>query len=460
MKLIKTIKDVINEQSRFDVLYNKMVNPGENQGGVNPRGLMNFKTLKDIIFADPTTKAPENFDIDGANSNEMNKVKVGKYAQWLLKNFINPKKSELNISDDTNPESVEYKKAIEEYKRLFLEDLYKTTDDLKKFEKAKPYLPQDQRDINKFTPATLFDLLKDFEIPEKKQGEIEKKEAKKSREGFNHAGGEVIFEGSDWTVIKISDKGAKGKDAAIWYGGFHEYDNGESRWCTSSPGLNYFETYMKNGPLYVIFPNNDNGKVGKKTGLPKERYQFHFNSNQFMDRDDRQIDLIKYLNGSMSELKELFKSEFTQGLVSNANKVEIVYPEGSGAKFMMLYGFDELFKNLPKTISGLYVSSKKDDLPKFDVPDSIGDFDNLEQLLLQNIIKSLPESIGNLKKLKLLSLPGNTELLKLPESISELPDLKILNLMGKNPNLEIPKSITDKMFSDNNQLFYNKALKL
>ena len=46
-------------------------------------------------------------------------------------------------------------------------------------------------------------------------------------------------------MIRISDKGEVGKDAAVYYGGFHEYDLGETRWCTSSPGLNWFENYIK-----------------------------------------------------------------------------------------------------------------------------------------------------------------------------------------------------------------------
>ena len=178
---------------------------------------------------------------------------------------------------------------------------------------------------------------------------MEKKEAKKSRQGFNHAGGEIIYEGPTWTMIKISDQGQVGKDAAIWYGGFHEYDLGETRWCTSSPGLTYFNGYIKDGPLYVVFPNDDKGQVGKKTGLPVERYQFHFPSSQFMDRHDKQLNLVELLNGPMSELKEFFKPEFAKGLVTKGgDKVEINYPNDSAGKFVALYGFDELFDSMPK----------------------------------------------------------------------------------------------------------------
>ena len=102
---------------------------------------MDFETLKTIIFADPTTKTSENFNIEGASINDMENVKVGKYVQWLLKHFSSPKQNELDLPENLPMDfaSREFKSAIAEYRRLFMEDLYKTTDDLKKFERAKQY---------------------------------------------------------------------------------------------------------------------------------------------------------------------------------------------------------------------------------------------------------------------------------------------------------------------------------
>lgn len=459
MKITSLLSKLILEQSRFQVLYDKMVKPSSKaiEKDKRAKGLMDFDTLKTIIFADPTTKAPENFDIEGASDKDMDKVKVGKYSQWLLKNFISPKQNELELPNDfdfqTNQR--EFKNAMVEFRRLFMEDLYKTTDDLKKFERAKQYLPQDQRDINKFTPRTLFDTLKDFQIPEKKRAELEKKEAKKSREGFNHAGGEILYEGPNWTLIKIEDQGQVGKDAAIWYGGFHEYDKGESRWCTSSPGLTYFNGYIKDGPLYVVFPNDDKGQVGSKTGLPQERYQFHFPSSQFMDRHDRQINLVEYLNGPMSELKDFFKPEFAKGLVTKGtNKVEINYPESSAGKFIALYGFDELFESLPDNIEHLLINNKSKEDIALDVPESLGRFRQCTALLFQNLIKSLPESIGNMKNLNFLAIPGNKHLASLPESIADIEGLAFINLKESNPNVKIPERVREKLTDEGNGFYY------
>lgn len=458
MRFTSLLSNLIVEQSRFQVLYDKLVKPAAKSKGVDgekkPKGVMDFETLKAIIFADPTTRIPESLgDIDTISVQDMDKVKVGKYSQWLLKNFINvPLTPEEKEYDYRSPE---YKRAVQRARDLFMEDLYKSTDDLKKFERAKPYLPQDKRDINKFTIASLFDTLKDFQIPEKKKAELEKKEAKKSREGFNHAGGEIIYEGPKWTLIKVEDKGQVGKDAAIWYGGFHEYDQGESRWCTSSPGLTYFNGYIKDGPLYVVFPNDDKGQVGKKTGLPVERYQFHFPSNQFMDRHDRQINLVEFLNGPMEELKEFFKPEFAKGLVNKGgNKVEINYPDSSAGKFVALYGFDELFESLPDTIEHLLINNKSKEDIALVVPKTLSRFTNLQALLFQNIVKKLPDTIGNLQNLNFLALPQNKELESLPESIADIPGLAFINLKDSNPNLKIPERLREKLSDEGNGFYY------
>lgn len=460
MRFTKLLSNLIVEQSRFQVLYDKLVKPSsKNKGEVDgrtekkPKGLMDFETLRTIIFADPTTKAPENFDIDGASINDMDNVKVGKYAQWLLKNYVNieltPEEKEYDYR------SPDYARAVSRARDLFMEDLFKVTDDLTFFERAKQYLPQDQRDINKFTISTLYDLLKDFKIPEKKKADIEKKEAKKTRQGFNHAGGEIIYEGPNWTLIRIKDTGQIGKDAAVWYGGFQSHRENESNWCTSAPGLNYFNNYIKDGPLYVIFPNDDKGEVGVKTGLPKERYQFHFPSNQFMDRDDRQVNLVDMLNGPMEELKEFFKPEFARGLVNKGgNRVEINYPDSSAGKFVALYGFEELFNSLPDDIEQLLINNKSNTTISLDVPYSIGRFTNLEALYLRNFVKTIPESVGKLQKLNFLAVPDNPNLEMLPESISEIPSLSFINIHGSNPNKVIPEKLKGMLSDEGNGFYY------
>ena len=452
MRFTQLLTNLILEQSRFQVLYDKMVKPAPGREGdaKKPKGLMDFETLKAIIIADPTTRIPQGQDIDELSVQDMENVKVGKYTQWMLKNFVAPTFGDerANVEKGTP----EYKRVMNEYQRLFMEDLHKTTEDLKKYERFKNQLPQDKRDINKISVEELFDLVKDFKLEKTKASKDEKEKAKTS---YEYPGSEVMFRGPNWTLIKIEDKGELGKGAAVFFGGYQDGDNDESRWCTTAPGLSYFNGYIKDGPLYVVLPNDDKGQVGKRTGLPKERYQFHFPSSQFMDRNDRQINLVEYLNGPMSELKEFFKSEFAKGLVTKGgDKVEINYPDSSAGKFVALYGFEELFESLPKEIKQLLIINKSKENIALDVPESLGRFTELEALLLQNIVKTLPDSIGNLKKLNFVSLNKNAELEKLPDSIADLPNLTFINLQNSNPNLEIPERLRERLVDEGNGFWY------
>lgn len=452
MKFTSLLKNLILENSRFQVLYDKMVKPAPSREGDarKPKGLMDFETLKAIIFADPTTRIPDGLgDIDSISVIDMEKVKVGKYTQWMLKNFISPtfKDERANAEKGTG----EYRNIMGEFQRLFIEDLHKMSDDLKKYERFKNQLPEDKRDINKISSEELFDLVKDFKLEKTKASKQEKEQAKVS---YQYPGSEVIFRGPSWTLIKIEDKGDLGKGAAIFFGGYQDGDSGESRWCTSAPGLNYFNTYIKDGPLYVVLPNDDKGEVGKRTGLPKERYQFHFPSSQFMDRNDRQINLVEYLNGPMNELKEYFKPEFARGLSSQSGeKVEINYPDSSAGKFVSLYGFEELFNSLPVTIKELLIKNNSKEEIALDVPDSLGNFTMLRALLLQNCVKKIPDTIGNLKDLRFLSLGKNVHLKTIPETIANIDSLSFINLQGSN-NVVIPDNLKERMVDEGNGYWY------
>jgi hypothetical protein len=447
MKFTNILKNIILEDSRFTLLYDKLVD----KGGKKPQeGKIPFDTLKTIIFADPTTRAPQSLlqNIEILTPEQMEIVKVGKYTQWLLKNFLKP--SFNDEMGDIEVGSTQYKKMTKEYKDRFLEDLYKVTDDLKKFERFKGQLPQESRDIAKLTPDSLFGLVKDFKLEKTKGSKQEKEDAKSS---YQYPGSTVEFKGPNWTVVKIEDTSELGKNAACFFGGYHEHDKGESRWCTSSPGLNYFDSHIKQGPLYVILPNKAD-KVGQKTGLPQERYQWHFQSNQYMDRDDRPVNIIDMLNGKLIELKEFFKPVFAKGLTKQNEKRLVMENDNSSAagKFIQLYGYKELFDNLPDDMKQIIINNNKKNDVSFDVPESIGRFDKLESLLLGGMVKSVPDSICNLTSLLMLSFPNNPQLTTIPVCIKDLPMLGFLNVSGSN--VKIPEELEDVLHEEGDGYYY------
>lgn len=433
MKLENCLKQVILENSRFNVLLDKYTKPKQSTDGKVIKPIMDLSTYIQIIMVDPTTKKPEGFDETDYSVENLDKIHPGEYSNWLLKNYQKPQLT--NDGEELIPGTPGYNKAVNRARDVFMEDLGKTLTDLIDFHKYKRYLDVSQRNIDKYTPKTLFNLMYAFEVPEKFKKQEEKKEVKKQRQGLSHPGAKLVFQGSKWSVIKIEDTGTAGYDAALWFGGFRDYKHGETNWCTadSNPSWNRFNTHIKQGPLYVLIPNDDNGEVGEKTGLPSNRYQLHFQSNQFMDRLDNSINLVEFLMNEGSELKEYFKPEFAKNLTSiSGKKVEIDYPSGAAGKFVGLYGFDELFESLPKDITQFLFTNKSDKELLLDIPDSFANFTNLQSISFQNCVRSLPESMGTMKNLTFISLVNDTKLKRLPEGLADLPKLGMVFIKGSD----------------------------
>jgi hypothetical protein len=438
MKVTKVLTHLILEQSRFAGLF-KMTLPQEKKGK-KIKSPLSFDMLKQMVKTDPTSVIPDGFDLEKASPEDMEKVKVGKYTQWIVKHFLKPTVA-------TEYGTKEYEKELKEKRRLYIEDLFKLTDDLRKYDRFKNSFQGEDKDITKITPQRVYQLVKDLKLS-KTKGEL-----KKEVSGYSHPGATIELEAPNWTVVKIEGTGPEQHEAAKFYGGCYLSDQGETRWCTSSPGLGYWKQYLEDGPLYVILPNDAKGKVGQKSGLPVERYQLHFPSNQFMDREDHSFDIVEKLNGSWKELKEFFRNEFAKSLISdNGEKFELSYPNGSGAKFVALYGFDDLFKNIPKKgLKQLLISNSSNTALSIDVPPSLGEFVDVEAILFTNMVKSLPDTIGNLKNLNFLSLPKNEKLKKLPETLANCDNLSMINL-SETP-AKLPNSIKDR-FTDTDGGFY------
>ena len=430
MKFNNIIKSIIVEQGRYEILKKTYTQPKKKGEKVKP-AKMSLEQLNKMVMTDPTTRR------DGDNIK-----KAGKYVNWIIKQFL---QIEPNI--EASYGTPQFKKEFKEKIDLFFEDLYKTSDDLIKFDRFKSQIDDELRDINKLTIDSLFNTVKDFSLEKASTTKAERKEMKV------HPGAELVYSGSKYDVYMIEDQGDLGKEAACFYGG----QNKETRWCTSAPGLSYFNTYIKQGPLYVLVDRTDT-EVGEISGLPKHRYQFHFPSNQFMNTDDRQINLVDFLLGEEEGLREFFKPEFMKGL-SNADGTEISveYPKDAASKFIALYGFDKFFDDLPNNLGRLdfiktsgssrYGQESAKDL-NIKIPSSIGRFKNMYALHLDGILDELPSEISNLEDLMFLSLPNNKNLKSLPKEMAEkngneykMKNLAVITLAGSNPNIEIPDEV-------------------
>lgn len=438
MKFTKILKNIILENAKNKYLINleKLTKPTKDKEGKKVKPIMSKEVFDVLVQGDPTTRL-NNVDLSSANQNELENVKAGSYVIWLVKQYLKPK-------TERQPGDNGYEREFRQMQDLFIEDLYKVTDDLKKFERFKTRLPEGKRDINNISsPQELYDLVKDFSLEKTKATKDEKKVA---AETYDYPGGQVDFRGNDWTVVKISDQGQLGKGAACFYGGNHlDVGKGETRWCTSSPGYNWFERYIKDGPLYVVIPNNWTGKRGESSGLPATRYQFHFPSNQFMDPSDHSVDLVSLLAGPMSELKDYFKPEFARGLTSSDSKKFSIdsFTHGATGKFIALYGLEDLLSNLPDSIEEFQIQNRDNNDLIINIPEDIGRFKNLNMIMLENCIEQIPDSICELPNLRFLALINNKKLKSIPDCINNLPKLLFLNLKG-SPNVKVPQGIMDR----------------
>jgi len=153
-------------------------------------------------------------------------------------------------------------------KFILPEDIYKWEEYFEIFKRLKREFPI--KDINQVKTEDQIDEfvnkaeeIKDREIdPSKKKG-VEKSEK------FS---GLRIGEVAGFQVYKIP----QGTSDEM-YGAACELGSGTS-WCTATGNTKqWFDRYAKDGPLYIFI------------GPDGEKYQFHYESNQYMDSNDRSI---------------------------------------------------------------------------------------------------------------------------------------------------------------------------
>ena len=437
MKFTSLLKKLIVEASAYEIKLAQNTKPGPAKDGKKKKPKMSKEVFDLLVQADPTTRLND-VDLQTKDEKELGKVKAGKYVDWIIQSY-------LKVPTEVQPDHPNYEKELKAMRERFLEDLYKVTDDLKKFDRFKGRLPLEQRQIQKLTPEQLYHAVKDFDLTMATTSKAERKSAPV------HPGGKLIFDSPNLRVIQITDKGHTGKEAACFYGG----NNKETRWCTSAPGLSHFDYYIGKGPLYVIFDPSD-PNVAPTTGLPVERYQLNFETDSYMDRHDSRIDIIEKLNGPWKELKPLFKSKFAKGLTEAGGTTLRIngFSSGNVGKFVALYGLEELINSQPDTLEELQIRNNEKNGMTIEIPSSIKRFKNLQLILFDNCVETIPDAICELDNLNFLSLMNNPKLKTVPECIADMPNLMFLNTKGSE-NLVIPEKIRDRAKSKLGNYMYD-----
>ena len=330
------LENIIIEDSRYEVLISTYTKPKKK----GKKARMGVDQLRMIMLADPTTKFTEDADVDDGEIN-----KVGAYTTWILKQY-------LTLSAQVSADGVEYsndkespfQKALNEKTRLFNEDLYKVTENLKKYHHVKKLGKfEDEKDIGKIKSfIELDDIVLKYDIDE---DQIDKTKAERVRDDVD-----VVYEDDTWIIYV-----PKTEEASCHYGV-------NTSWCTAARGgNNYFSYYTDGhggkGPLYMIMHKEDMEKNIKRG--PARHVQFHFESNQYKNSNDREIELSKFLNENTG-LKEYFKTMFKRFLKGSTNDVVSVnYPNDTTSKYISIYGFDDFFTSLPDTLKMIDISGPR-----------------------------------------------------------------------------------------------------
>jgi hypothetical protein len=210
------------------------------------------------------------------------------------------------------------------------EDFYKIPETLSLFYKHKEKLSINSRNANNYENlSSMYEKVLPFTRGEEMSASEREKIIKLE-------GAEQVYEDENWKIII-----PKTLEAACLYGK-------STRWCTATPGNHMFASYTKKGPLYVLI-----NKREANDRSPKKKLQFHFDSNQFMDTTDSQIDIREFFitNPKIKEFfkkrkeitpsfefeyKLLTKEELLNALTTTEIKIELITKKGFDF-FMSLY---------------------------------------------------------------------------------------------------------------------------
>lgn len=193
-------------------------------------------TIEDIYtkyYSDIPKEDFQSIIVTDPTYNSNSPDKMGKYSKWLLKLY---KQGKLKI-----------------------EDLYKFKESLQAFHTYRNQLPK--KDIMAYGDGNqLYNAVRQF-IENPNQATSHSDAIRRIKQDA-----EKVYEDSDWLILI-----PKTEEAAKYYGK-------GTRWCTAASNNNMFEYYNEDGPLYI--------NINKKTN---EKYQFHFETEQFMDSSDAPI---------------------------------------------------------------------------------------------------------------------------------------------------------------------------
>ena len=166
-----------------------------------------------------------------------------------------------------------------------------------------------------------------------------------------------------------------------------------------------------------------------------------------LSTSDIEVILSKEMRPYFRQLKRKYSQELNKS--ESIKFVQVEYPKDDASKYIALFGFDEFFESLSaEEVEFINIENKTSDVLSLDLPSSIIKFTKLKTLVIDGMIKSLPESIGDCTQLSFLNLNNNVNLDRLPDSIVKLTCLEFFSIQGSDPNMKIPEKLEEFMTPD------------
>ena len=202
-----------------------------------------------------------------------------------------------------------------------------------------------------------------------------------------------------------------------------------TQWCTATTETrDYFDGYTRDGKLYI--------NINKATG---EKYQFHFESESFMDADDEEINLEEFFMENM-DLAKFYKDKSKQAksayiLVNKRNSIKdgvLVYTQED-------YESGIQFKSLSLDITKVIVKANK-------VAEEAFYFcQNIVEVILEEGVNELePESFSYCNYISFFRIPSTLETIRERAFVATtigntyVPSLDVWNRIDFRGNSAIP----------------------
>lgn len=200
-------------------------------------------------------------------------TKKKSYSQWLLSHWNN--ESDVIIKG-LNDGSIE--KLFQHYKNhndIQIKDCPSVKEGLRDF------VPKEDSVLSKSSNPTTYVLNLGKEVDSKLANDFD-----------------IVYNDGNWVIAVPNTYEAECK-------------LGENmKWCTANAygnGLSYYEEYLSKGGKYYVNFDMTNGESRNGKDYPFTRYQFHFESKQFMDKNDDPVDVNEI--GMPDGAREFYISE-------------------------------------------------------------------------------------------------------------------------------------------------------